>query len=245
MCLVVLFHRQIDGFPVVLGANREEAYSRSSLSPHWIAGHTVFAGKDERAGGTWFGINRHGLSVAITNRCGSENADVMRSRGLLCLDSLAFSSSETAVDWVDGHLQKTTYNPFNLLITDGNDAYVVYGDLSYQVIKLEPGIHVLAETDVDDLKNPRIVQAFNLLDNGNSSNSSAVVDLLKAVFSRHGDGEKEQEWMCRHMRDRGTVSSTILTMSTQVFDGITYLHTVGPPCSHPYEDLSLVLRENT
>ena len=69
MCLIVLFTRQFDTCPLVLGANREERYGRPSTAPRWLGGTPdVFAGQDQIAGGTWLGVNGHGVVVAITNR---------------------------------------------------------------------------------------------------------------------------------------------------------------------------------
>ena len=46
------------------------------------------AGKDLQSGGTWLGLNRHGLFVAVTNRRAPERTPDSLSRGLIALEAL-------------------------------------------------------------------------------------------------------------------------------------------------------------
>ena len=251
MCLAVLLHRQIDRFPIVLAANREESYGRSSLSPHWFGDRAVFAGRDETAGGTWLGINPHGLVVAVTNRhdgqlAGSDEGaplEKLRSRGLLCLDALKFESSKEALDWADDHLGSERYSSFNLLLVDRRDAFVVHGSGRHRIAELEAGLHILSETDVDDASNRRIARTFELTGDSLDDTVSTAEDVMKSVMVQHGDETRQEEWMCRHLRHGGTVSSAILAVPDGDLDGSRYSFAPGPPCSHPYEDLSAPLRE--
>ncbi len=85
MCLCVLLYKQVPGYPLVMAANREEYYDRPSQPPSWVARDpAVFAGRDERSGGTWQGANQFGLLLALTNRVSSGFDPQRRSRGLLC-----------------------------------------------------------------------------------------------------------------------------------------------------------------
>ncbi|PWT85887.1 MAG: hypothetical protein C5B58_02370, partial [Acidobacteria bacterium] len=69
MCLLAVFFRVVEDAPVVVGANREEAYARGGTVPQLLSGPTRFvAGLDPIAGGTWLGINQHGVLIAVTNR---------------------------------------------------------------------------------------------------------------------------------------------------------------------------------
>src|SRR5918912_1275394 len=67
MCLLALLYRVASDAPVVVGANREEFYARGGDPPQVLGGAAV-AGVDPLAGGTWLGVNAHGLLVAVTNR---------------------------------------------------------------------------------------------------------------------------------------------------------------------------------
>ena len=69
MCLLALFYRVVEDAPVVVGANREEFYRRGGDPPRLHVGPPRFvAGVDPVAGGTWLGVNEHGVLAAVTNR---------------------------------------------------------------------------------------------------------------------------------------------------------------------------------
>ena len=250
MCLALLLHQQIDQFPIVLAANREESYGRSSLSPHWFGDQTLFAGRDEAAGGTWLGINPHGLVVAVTNRHDGQlaeskdpPAEKLRSRGLLCLDALKLESSKAALVWADDHLAGEHYSPFNLLLVDRHDAFVVHGSGRHRIAELEPGLHILSETDVDDEANRRITRTSELIGDRLDHSIATAEGVLKSVMVQHGDEARQAEWMCRHLTQGGTVSSAILAVPDDGLEEARYSFAPGQPCSNPYEDLSALFRE--
>src|SRR5947209_4945325 len=99
MCVLVLCFRCVDGTPLVVGANREEAYARGGTEPALQLGPVPFvAGLDPVAGGTWLGLNAAGLLVAVTNRPKRRLPPVPRSRGLLVRDLLARRNAVEAVE---------------------------------------------------------------------------------------------------------------------------------------------------
>ena len=54
MCLLALFYRVMEDAPIVVGANREEAYARGGEPPRALEGACrAVAGLDPHAGGTW------------------------------------------------------------------------------------------------------------------------------------------------------------------------------------------------
>ena len=83
MCLILLNHLTGDSTPLILGANREEVYSRPSAPPAWQQQQRAFALSDLQAGGTWLGVSETGVVVAVTNRRESLLAEDPRSRGHL------------------------------------------------------------------------------------------------------------------------------------------------------------------
>src|SRR5208282_1532414 len=91
MCTVVLLLRPGHAWPVLIAANRDEMLSRPWQPPaaYWPDRPGVVAGLDELAGGSWLGINRHGVVAGILNRHGSLGpAAGKRSRGELVLEAL-------------------------------------------------------------------------------------------------------------------------------------------------------------
>src|SRR5215831_17108423 len=94
MCLLALFFRAVEDAPVVVGANREEFYARGGEPPQLLDGPVqAVAGVDPQGGGTWLGVNAHGVLVAVTNRARSQPPPRPRSRGLLVRDLLTSCAS--------------------------------------------------------------------------------------------------------------------------------------------------------
>ncbi len=115
MCLLVLCSRIVPDAPLVLGANREEAYARIGEPPQVLPGMLrVVAGRDPTAGGTWLGLNERGVLVAVTNRFKSHVHPMPRSRGLLVRDLLECASAGAAVDRAARELSSNRYAGCNL-----------------------------------------------------------------------------------------------------------------------------------
>jgi uncharacterized protein with NRDE domain len=87
MCVLALMVGRDPAVPLVVAANRDEFRDRPASPPVEIEPGIV-AGRDLRAGGTWLGVNRHGLFVAVTNRRVPARTEACVSRGLLALEAL-------------------------------------------------------------------------------------------------------------------------------------------------------------
>jgi hypothetical protein len=125
MCTVVLLRRPASRWPLLLAANRDELQSRPWRSPgrHWPDRADVVAGLDELAGGSWLGINDHGVVAAVLNRVGSLGpASGKRSRGELVLEVLDHADADAAAAALSD-LDPEAYRPFNLVIADAHHAY--------------------------------------------------------------------------------------------------------------------------
>ena len=69
MCLLAVLYRLVPESPILVAANREEYYDRASQPPSIQSGKPrVLCGMDQRAGGTWLGVNQHGMFVGLCNR---------------------------------------------------------------------------------------------------------------------------------------------------------------------------------
>src|SRR5918994_1653772 len=97
MCWIAVLFRVNPHYPLIVAANREESRARPSQAPfRWPGSPAVWAGRDERGGGTWLGVNAAGLLAAVTNRPAVNPDATRRSRGLLCLDTLRCDSPRSA-----------------------------------------------------------------------------------------------------------------------------------------------------
>jgi Transport and Golgi organisation 2 len=125
MCTVVLLRRPGARWPLILAANRDELRSRPWRPPgrHWPDRPDVVAGLDEEAGGSWLGVNDHGVVAAVLNRVGTLGpATGKRSRGELVLEALDHADAAAAAAAL-ADLDPRAYRPFNLIVADNRDAY--------------------------------------------------------------------------------------------------------------------------
>src|SRR5438876_262193 len=96
MCTLVLLQRP--GELLAVSGNRNELLSRPASGPSVLDG--VLAPHDELAGGSWLGLNRHGLFVCVTNRRGGMVDPSRKSRGLLVIEALKAHSASGHADAV-------------------------------------------------------------------------------------------------------------------------------------------------
>lgn len=119
MCLILMAWHQHPRFPLVVAANRDEAFSRpTDPLAFWPDAPDLLAGRDGQEGGTWLGITRHGRFAALTNyRAVGTHRPAAPSRGNLVTSFLQ------GTDNVDAFLSHTAaqgdrYNGFNLFVAD-------------------------------------------------------------------------------------------------------------------------------
>lgn len=149
MCLILFSLAHHPRFPLVIAANRDEAYRRpSSPAGYWSDAPHVLGGRDLEAGGTWLGITRDGRWAALTNfrQAGAYKAD-SPSRGQLAARFL--TGTARAADFArevqrDAH----RYNGFNLLLGEPGVVYYV-SNRSERTERLVDGVHGLSNHLLD------------------------------------------------------------------------------------------------
>jgi uncharacterized protein with NRDE domain len=238
MCLLVLLYRVAGDAPVVVGANREEAYERGGDPPRLLPGPMrIAAGVDPRAGGTWLGVNERGVLVAVTNRPRSRIPSRPRSRGLLALDLLGGASAHEAAERAARELGTDHYAGCNVLCADRDSAAVIQAGDWLRVRPLSPGLHVLTARDINDVTDRRLAFTLNFLGSRALDTAAQGVAALQELCARRADPP-----ICLHFERGGTVSSSILALRSPLSRGL-YLHAQGAPDMVPYADYSHLLRE--
>lgn len=239
MCLLICIRHAGGG--LTLAANRDERYDRPSVAPHaWPGPPAVLAGRDERGGGTWLAVSAGGVVAAVTNRPTEDGERPDRpTRGRLPLRACAAPSAAGAVDALRAHLRATRYNGFNLFVADATGAWVL--EAPGPAVAVEPvgvGLHVVGNAGWDDLADPRVARARQLLagaplEPATPADEAALLERLAQACRDHAPDAPEQA-LCVHKDLGGTVSSTILQVGAS---GALrrYLHASGPPCRTPYE----------
>jgi uncharacterized protein with NRDE domain len=236
MCLILVLFKVRPDFPLIIAANREERRDRRSLPPfRWDTTPTIWAGRDEAAGGTWLGVNDAGLIASITNRPERPVDPALPSRGGLCLAALEERSPAGALAQVEAGLAKSAYNPFNLGCANVDEGWVTSWNGATK--RLRPGRHVISNRgDPDDDKLGVVRRARRLL-HGVDLVSPPLEELLPrlAQFCSNTGGASP---VCRPGGDRGTVSSSLIALNP---DGsvAAYWHANGPPSLTPYDVVRL------
>jgi uncharacterized protein with NRDE domain len=154
MCTVVTLRRPDHDWPLLLAANRDEMQGRTWSPParHWPDRPATVAGKDHQAGGSWLGVNDHGVVVAILNRRGSLGTEAgKRSRGELVLDALDHPSAEAAAAAI-ARYDGTAFRSFNMAVADREAGFWLKGagQGAIEVFELPEGIGMLTAWDLND-----------------------------------------------------------------------------------------------
>lgn len=251
MCTLALYLGEFEDYPLIVAANRDEFYSRPSAEPQvLVRSPLIFGGKDLFAGGTWLGVNQHGLLVGVLNRRAHENLDRRgkRSRGQLCLDILKARNPNEAIHLL-GHENGSAYLPFNLVIATRQIAYVAYNeDTKTEIVPLDKGLHVVSNTSVFDPRTEKLEFAYSLFanvaalprgdpDSLSRDDRSPYLSRFKEALSSHTVGKDAKDpraAICVHGGEYGTVSSSVIlyTGREKQFD---YYHSSHPPCRSEYQ----------
>jgi uncharacterized protein with NRDE domain len=241
MCLLVLYYRVAEDAAVVVGANREEFYARGGEPPRLQSGKCsrFVAGTDPQAGGTWLGVNEHGVLVAITNRLKSRIPAQPRSRGLLARELLEFPTADAAAQHATQALDGDQYAGCNFLCADAGAAIVIQAGDWLRVRPLPPGLHAMTNFDVNDASDYRVGHAAFWLGQQPASVASQCLEALRQLCAQH---EPSFPPMCFHGQDRGTVSSSLIALRSSLANSV-YLHAQGTPDRASYADCSNLLRQ--
>jgi uncharacterized protein with NRDE domain len=148
MCLIAWNWQPQSETPLLLIGNRDEFYARPTQPLQWWPDGRILAGKDLQAGGTWLGVSRTGRLAVLTNfRDPSQMLSNPRSRGELVTSFLQDDLSAAAfLKYLAAKV--TDYNPFNLLIFDGQQL-LGFESRNATPFVIEPGIGALSNADFE------------------------------------------------------------------------------------------------
>jgi len=249
MCTVVILRRPDHAWPLVLGANRDEMLGRPWRPPgrHWPDRAEVVAGMDELAGGSWLGLNDHGVVAGILNRMGSLGpAPDARSRGELVLEALDHADVVAAARALSD-LNARAYRTFNLVVADNRDAFWLRnaGGDRVEVLEIPPGLSMLTAHDLNDEGSARIriyLPRFRAATapEPDKGDWSAWETLLA---SRAGEPDEGREGAMAVVTEVGfgTVSSSLIALPSIESSGTlpVWRFAAGLPGEAPFEEVAL------
>lgn len=243
MCTLVVATRVWQSTPLLVAANRDEALGRASEGPSLrLEGDIrVLAPRDEKAGGTWMGVNAHRLFVAVTNRFAGKPNPKARSRGKLVTDVLREKSPADAVKRLLT-VEPTLHNPFHLLVASDEEAHLVWNSgKRHHHEPLAAGVHIITERSLGagpTQRVPLIERRLKPIFGPRAPDWEAWAELLRAKADPSFEG------VCVHdaVRNYGTRSSSIVTLGPDPTSHM-YLHADGAPDRTPYVDHTSELAE--
>lgn len=150
MCIILFAIGAHPGFPLIVAANRDEAYARPAApAAFWQDHPKIYAGRDLLQGGTWLGITSEGRFAALTNyRQVPRMGPGPRSRGELTLDYLR--GSEDAVQYMRrASTRDAEYNGYSL-IAGTSEQLCFYSNRDPGVVPIAPGVHGLSNRLLND-----------------------------------------------------------------------------------------------
>ncbi len=242
MCLLAIQYQLVPESPVLVAANREEFYERPTLPPSIQSGKPrVLCGIDSQAGGSWLGVNQNGMFVGVCNRRRSQPTYPTRSRGVLTRELLKSESALNARDRAMDEIASGKYDGCSYVCVDSESAWVVHGGDELEAVELHEGLNIISNGDVNDPRDERVQLAKRLLTLQTLDSPVKFLAVASKVFARAPSPPGRPSMVVRD-KDRGTVSSTLISLGKKPRDAI-YQYAPGAPDQSKYEDYSPMLRD--
>jgi hypothetical protein len=214
VCTVTILIRPGHDWPLILAANRDERVDRAWDPPAawWPKEPGVVAGRDRTGGGTWMGVNDHGVVAAVLNRQGSLGPAVgKRSRGELPLMALEHATAAAAAQSITA-LDAGQWRGFNLVLADKSGAIFVRGagHGRPRAIPLSPGLHMVTAHDPNDPESPRVARHLSRFQRAEPPSPGDWRAWIEILSDRSGDAGEQINVIPR--AGFGTVCSSLLAL---------------------------------
>ena len=242
MGIIAVYYKKLTDAPLLVVLNREEDPARGSLSPKIQSGRPrSVCGVDQLHGGTWAGVNQHGLFVAVVNSPKKALPADPRSRGLLCRELLGCLNAEEALDMAQRELLTGCYAGANFVCVDRASGGVVHGGDDIDIEKFKPGLHIVSEHRVNDINDYRQEFARRLLTLQRIDSAISFFAVASRAFSSSPDASGKMGVLIKNP-NRKTVSSMLLSLTEKTQRSVMQ-YAAGSPDTCPYEDVSALLRQ--
>jgi hypothetical protein len=137
-------------------------------------------------------------------------------------------------------LQGNRFAGCNLLIADRDNACVVEAGDTLKRTHLPPGLHLLANAELNDAVDSRIERVRHEFSIANPTTAEAWFHAARHICQLPASGDAPP--ICLSGSDRGTVSSTVLGLGRPLQTS-RYWFAPGPPNATAYDDHTPLLRQ--
>ena len=242
MGIVAVYYKKLSDAPLLVALNREENPERETLPPKIQSGRPrSVCGVDQQAGGTWAGVNQHGLFIAVVNCPKKIVPEEPRSRGLLCRELLGCQNAEEALDTAQRELLTGCYAGANFVCVDRMSGGVVHGGDDVDVEIFKPGLHILTENRTNDVSDYRQEFVRRLLTLQRVDSAISFFAVASRAFSSAPDASGKMGVLVAKPNLK-TVSSMLVSLTEKTPRSVMQ-YAAGSPDMCPYEDISALLRQ--
>ena len=256
MCTSVILFRKEHNWPLIIGSNRDESFSRKSLIParHWPKLNSqIVGGYDIKAKGTWCAINEIGILAIIHNKNLKENNNIIKqSRGNIILNILNSDKIEISLKKLQ-NLNQQFFNGFNILLADKSNCF--WGkhesvNKKIEINEINEGLSILTDKDINDINDRKInfyLNKFSQAPLPNPTNNNWLSWELLLATDEIEDQKKPEEAICINniKENYGTKSSSILALSNtflikKISNNIIFRYTEDSPIKSNFIDYNFL-----
>ena len=184
MCLILIAYRAHSAYPLVIAANRDEAFARPAAPAQFWEDHPdVYAGRDLEQRGTWLGIALNGRFAAVTNfRREGPKKPAPRSRGEL-VSAYLTGRQDPRTYLEEARRRSSQYNGFSVLAGDLHALYFL-SNHGNGVQRVTPGVHGLSNHLLNEPW-PKVTRGVAALGSWLDSRESELVSRLFELLADH------------------------------------------------------------
>ncbi|TRO52252.1 hypothetical protein E2P71_07940 [Candidatus Bathyarchaeota archaeon] len=241
MCTFIMLYGLLDDYPIVALHNRYLELTTVEKTPQPLEGD-IYCPVDVASKGTWIGLNKDGLLLAITNQETQSIDKPDRSRGLLALDVLReCSSSCEAKKYLFDPSIREQYRPGNFMVADNDEAWHILwdketkawgikpGPFAMGVVTMYPGIKLNDRAERIGLDSEmRRKRAYQLLRGYQPKSVETALEKMMEVSADHEYG-KTTSSICWHSKDFKQTSSTIVAVGSNPVNSRA-IYCIGNAC---------------
>jgi hypothetical protein len=160
---------------------------------------------------------------------------------VLCRELLKADSAIQARDMAMEELSSGKYDGANFICVDPESGWVVQSADELDAVEMSEGLNIIANGDLNDPRDERVEMARRLLTLHTLDSPVKFLAVASKVFARQPSPVGRPSIVIRGS-DRGTVSSTLISLGKKPRDAI-YQYSIGAPDRTRYEDFSPMLRD--